>query len=166
MAFDGISHGSRIFVDTNVLVYHFTAHAQYGQACSDLLDRIEHGLIDGFTSAHMVGEMAHRMMTIEASQSLGWPFQGIAYRLRQNPDQVRQLAQFQTAVDALLASRLQVLPITAHLIAAAAAISRQTGLLSNDALVVAAMQAHALNQLASNDADFDRVPGITRYAPA
>jgi predicted nucleic acid-binding protein len=59
-----------------------------------------------------------------------------------------------------------VLPITAHLISAAAAISRQTGLLSNDALVVAAMQAHGLNQLASNDADFDRVPGITRYSPA
>jgi predicted nucleic acid-binding protein len=31
---------------------------------------------------------------------------------------------------------------------------------------VAIMQAHGLDKIASNDADFDRVPGITRYAPA
>jgi predicted nucleic acid-binding protein len=30
---------------------------------------------------------------------------------------------------------------------------------------VAVMQANGLTKLASNDADFDRVPGITRYAP-
>jgi len=28
------------------------------------------------------------------------------------------------------------------------------------------MQAHRLTKLASGDTDFERVPGITRYAPA
>ena len=32
--------------------------------------------------------------------------------------------------------------------------------------IVAVMQSHGLVNLASNDADFDRVPGLTRYAPA
>ena len=36
----------------------------------------------------------------------------------------------------------------------------------NDALIIAAMRSHGLNCLASADSDFDRVPGITRYAPA
>lgn len=36
---------------------------------------------------------------------------------------------------------------------------------SGDALVVAAMQSEGLSQLASHDADFDRVPGVVRYAP-
>ena len=35
-----------------------------------------------------------------------------------------------------------------------------------DALAVAVMRGHGLTLLASHDADFDRVPGITRYAPA
>jgi predicted nucleic acid-binding protein len=51
------------------------------------------------------------------------------------------------------------------LIATAAAVSQQTGLLSNDSLIVAVMQANGLTNLASHDADFDRVPGITRYGP-
>jgi predicted nucleic acid-binding protein len=52
------------------------------------------------------------------------------------------------------------------LVLAAAGLSQQTGLLSNDALIVAVMQNHGLTNLASHDADFDRVAGLTRYAPA
>jgi len=43
--------------------------------------------------------------------------------------------------------------------------SRQFGLLSGDALIVAVMQQQGLTILASNDGDFDRVSGITRFAP-
>jgi predicted nucleic acid-binding protein len=32
--------------------------------------------------------------------------------------------------------------------------------------VVAAMQANGISSIASHDADFDHVPGLTRYAPA
>ncbi len=34
------------------------------------------------------------------------------------------------------------------------------------ALIVAVMQSHGLTNLASSDSDFDRVAGLTRYAPA
>jgi predicted nucleic acid-binding protein len=47
----------------------------------------------------------------------------------------------------------------------AASLSQLHGLLTNDALVLASMQDEAIKHLASNDADFDRVPGITRYNP-
>ena len=39
------------------------------------------------------------------------------------------------------------------------------GLLSNDALIVAIIQANGLTKLASSDQDFDRVPWLTRYEP-
>ncbi len=38
--------------------------------------------------------------------------------------------------------------------------------MTNDALILATMQDQAIKLIASHDADFDRVPGITRYAPA
>jgi predicted nucleic acid-binding protein len=62
--------------------------------------------------------------------------------------------------------RLAVLALDGRLTAEAADASRKTGLLTNDALVVAVMERRRLTHLASNDADFDRVPGISRYAPA
>jgi predicted nucleic acid-binding protein len=60
---------------------------------------------------------------------------------------------------------IQVLTIPPDLLDAAAAVTQQAGLLHNDALIVAVMQVHGLTNLASNDADFDRVSGLTRYAP-
>jgi len=51
------------------------------------------------------------------------------------------------------------------LIADGARLSRQTGLLSNDALIAAVMHANGLTKIATSDQDFDRVPGLTRYEP-
>ncbi|MBI3464279.1 MAG: PIN domain-containing protein [Planctomycetes bacterium] len=62
-------------------------------------------------------------------------------------------------------SRVSVLSIPPTLLVTAAGISQQIGLLSNDALIVAVMQSNGLTNLASHDADFDRVPGITRFGP-
>ena len=86
--------------------------------------------------------------------------------LRRHPADVQKLTQFRQAIETVVNSKLHVLNITPSLVLAAAALSQQTGLLHNDALIVAVMQAHGLNNLASHDADFDRVPGLTRYAPA
>jgi predicted nucleic acid-binding protein len=61
---------------------------------------------------------------------------------------------------------VRILTIDPAWLDAAAAISQQTGLLHNDALIMVAMRAHGLINLASADPDLDRVPGITRYAPA
>jgi predicted nucleic acid-binding protein len=55
--------------------------------------------------------------------------------------------------------------ISPTVLGAAVALSQQLGLLTNDALIVALMQANGLTKIASHDADFDRVPGLTRYAP-
>jgi predicted nucleic acid-binding protein len=59
-----------------------------------------------------------------------------------------------------------VLTVTPPLVVTATGISQQFGLLIIDAVTVALMQANGLTKLASQDTDFDRVPGLTRYAPA
>jgi predicted nucleic acid-binding protein len=83
-----------------------------------------------------------------------------------NPATVGQLSRFQQAVAKVPQLNIRVLTIPESLVETAAGVSQQTGLLSNDALIVAVMQANGLVDLASHDADFDRVPGLKRYAPA
>jgi predicted nucleic acid-binding protein len=41
MNFGGIPAGSSVFVDANVFVYAFSSDPQIGQACRELLERIE-----------------------------------------------------------------------------------------------------------------------------
>jgi predicted nucleic acid-binding protein len=166
VTFASIPHGSRLFLDANTLVYYFTADLRYGAACLQLMDRIARQEIHGVTSAHVVLDTAHRVVTLEAIHVAGSPAKGIAAHLRQHPAEVQKLIRFRQAVDLVPQIGIQVISLDFALVSAAAARSQQYGLLTGDALVVAVMQAHGLTHLASNDADFDRVPGITRYAPA
>ena len=76
------------------------------------------------------------------------------------------LTRFRQAVEEVPIFGVRVLSVGLSDVVSAVAVSQQYGLLSGDALVVAMMQHHGLVNLASNDVDFDRVPWITRYAPA
>ncbi len=166
LKFADVPAGAGAFLDANVLVYHFAPHPVLQLPCQQLLERCTRHELVGYTSAHVVTNVAHRIMTLEAIDRFGWPTAGIARRLLRHPDDVRQLTRFRQAIDEIPGFGIQVLPITMHLVSAAAAISQQHGLLSGDALVVAVMREHGLVYLASHDADFDHVPGLTRYAPA
>jgi predicted nucleic acid-binding protein len=165
MTFADLVTGDAVFIDANLLTYHFQPHPIWGAVCSALLQRVENQELAGFTSTHVLSEVSHRLMTIQASALFGWPFAGIGNRLRTHPGQVQQLTAFRQALDQVLQSKIQVLTILPPMLAAAAALCQQIGMLTNDGLIVAVMQAHGLTRLASSDADFDRVPGLTRYAP-
>lgn len=128
--------------------------------------QIENQEITAFTSTHVLGEMAHRLMTIEAQLHRGWTTGKMLHRLKQNPSVVQSLTGYRAAVARDAQSRIQVLAVDLGLMVTATGISHQTGLLSNDALMLAQMHAQGLTKLASNDTDLDRVPGIKRYAPA
>ena len=77
MTFEDIPAGSAIFVDTNSFVYAFSSDPHYGPACERLLQRIDNQELHASTSAHVVAEMAHRLMTLEAISLKGWPAAGI-----------------------------------------------------------------------------------------
>jgi predicted nucleic acid-binding protein len=166
MIFASIPAGAAIFLDANTLIYHFSMHAQYGAACTQLLKRIELQQLDGFTSAHVLSDVVHRLMTLEAASLPGWTYKGIVTRLRKHHAEIPKLTVFPQAIAAIRPMRIQVLPVTHDLVESATQLSQQHELLTGDALIIAVMQAHGLTNLASLDPDFDRVSGITRYAPA
>lgn len=165
MTFADLVAGDAVFVDANIFVFHFAPDPVLRAACSQLLQRIENQEIKGFTSTAILTEVAHRLMTTEARTVFGWTAGKVVLRLKQSPSAVQSLTAFRKAVEQIDQSRIQVLSIPPSIVVAAAGLSQQTGLLSNDALIVAVMQANGLTKLASHDTDFDRFAGLTRYAP-
>jgi predicted nucleic acid-binding protein len=166
MTFVTIPSGVMVFLDANTLIYHFTNHPKYGAACTQLVTRVELGDIRGAISAHGLADVAHRLMSIEVIARKGWPAAGIAARLRKHHDAIPQLSEYRNAVARIPLLGIQVLSTTQLLVERAAQLSQQYELLTGDSLIVATMQQHGLNHIASADTDFDRVPGITRYGPA
>jgi predicted nucleic acid-binding protein len=166
MKFSDIASGTQLFLDANTFVYHIVSGPTLQMPCENLLERITQDDIAGFTCSDVLSDVAHRLMTYEAADLYGWPMPGIVYKLQQQPDKVKSLAKFRQAIEDIPKFGVQVLAVEVAHVVAAAALSQQHGLLSGDALIAAVMQANNLTNIASNDADFDRVPGINRYAPA
>jgi predicted nucleic acid-binding protein len=165
MNFAQIPANASVFIDANVLVYYFAPDPALGPACQQLMSRINHQEIAAWTSAHSLGDAAHRTMVLEAVARFGWPLAGAARRLRQNGAFIQQLSRYRQIIDEVPRLSINVVPVSQHLLRVAGALSQQYGLLSGDGLVLAVMQDEAITNLASHDADFDRVSGIARYAP-
>lgn len=164
MIFADLPAHAHVFLDANTLVYHFGPHPKYGPACNALIKRIENQELRGITSTHVVSEVAHKLMTAEASIRFGWSSKVVG-RLKQTPARIQALTTFCQAVAQIPQLGIQILTIPDTLAVTAPLVSQKYGLLSNDALLVAVMQQQGLTNLASLDADFDRVAGLTRYAP-
>jgi predicted nucleic acid-binding protein len=165
MTFDAILAGSAVFVDANIFVYYFEPHPVFGPARQQLFLRIENNELQGYTSSHVLSDVVHRVMTQEAASRFNRPLTGMAHWLKQHPADVQSLSRPRLAVDDVSLIGIQVLPVTGPLVSQAADLSRQLGLLTSDALIVSVMRNLGLTVLASHDRDFDRVPGLTRYAP-
>ena len=133
MTFANIPPGSQVFLDANTLIYHASADPNYGAACKQLLERIARRDIEGFTSSHVLTDVAHRLMTLEAIASLGWAAKGIAVRLRHNRAENPKTQPFRQAIDDVVQMGVQVLPIDFSLVSAGTALSQQFGLLTGDA---------------------------------
>lgn len=166
MTFDELPSGASVFLDANIMVYHYTAHPLWGSPCQQLMERIGGRDIFGWSSTHALADVAHRVMTVEAMTEFGWAVAGMVRRLRDHPGEARKLRSARRVVQDVSRSAIHVVAVTPDLVVEATGISQETGLLTGDALIVAIMRDHGLTHLASHDADFDRVADLTRYAPA
>jgi hypothetical protein len=101
----------------------------------------------------------------QAVDRFGWPAPGIAARLRKHHSEIPKLNVHVQAIARIPLLGIQVPAVTPRYVEAATLISQKYELLTGDSLIVAVMQAQGLTNLASNDADFDRVSGLTRFAP-
>src|SRR5581483_9936133 len=106
-------------------------------------------------STHVLSELAHQLMLLEAGQVFGWPMAGITRRLRKHPAEVQKLSAFRQAIDEVPRLGVEVLSVERHVPPLAAALSQLHGLLTNDAYILATMQDQRITHLVSHDTDFD-----------
>jgi predicted nucleic acid-binding protein len=162
MNLDHIRGGEAVLVDANVIIY---AIQRASGQCRRMLDRCATEEVRGILPLHILAEVMHRLMLAEA-QDYHWvrtpnPARGLA----QKPERIRALHRHATAIRDLLGVGLVLEPLEREDFLTALAISREAGLLTNDALLVAVGYRLRILALASADRQFARVKGLTLYSP-
>ena len=162
LALRELEAGSRVFVDSSILIYHFTGASK---DCRQFLERCQRRELEAATSAVVLAEVSHRLMMIEAlTRGLVSP-RNLVKKLRRKPDVVRQLVTSRRQVEQIPLMGIRVLGLELHHVMAAAQLREECGLLTNDSLVAATALFDECEFLATSDADFHQVRDLVVASP-
>lgn len=152
--------------DANIFVYAFAPQARLHQSCRDLLERGARGAIQLCATVTIAADVIHRAMVLEVlSQGQVQGSANAVALLKQQPQLVTRLTHHRTILADLRQARVDILGLTYRDLHASRKYRQQHGLLVNDSLIVAVMQRERVTLLATNDVDFERVPGISVRIP-
>jgi predicted nucleic acid-binding protein len=162
-----LKDGSSIFIDANIFIYHFYKESKLNPASSNFLERAEKRNISGFTSISIVQEVTHRMMIAEAVAILpDVNRKDMVGYLKAHSDIVKKLIIHQSIPEKITSFNLEIISADIRTIERSQHMKRRYGFLSNDALSLQIMEDLKINNLASNDSDFERVPFIMVHKPS
>lgn len=158
---ENLPAGTHVFIDANIFIYAFLGHSNQ---CRDLLGRCATEQVLGITTFEVVNEVTHRMMLAEA---LGT---GVIKRdsvrdLQGKWREIAKLTEYWAQTSAIFGLNILVLPSDEGRLHRAQTIQARHGLLTNDSLIVAAMEELGIHSLATRDNDFDHISDLTVYTP-
>lgn len=164
MALD-VPAGQTVFIDSTIVHYAFVDFPAATPQCIALLRRVTKREVAACLTVSVLNDAVHKVMCSEAKERFTQPRAGLVNWLKANPDRVRELTHTTEAL-----RLIEALPITVLGVDLAALVEAQDavhahGLLAGDALIVATMRRHQITHLATNDNDFDHVPGVTVWKP-
>jgi predicted nucleic acid-binding protein len=112
-----------------------------------------------------LAEACHKVMLAEAKKRFGLDLAGLVRVLQNRPSLIRQLTDSLGVVEHVQGMGIRVEPVSVAVLAQGRKVSRDVGLLTNDATMIAMMRQMGMRDLATNDAVFDSVPGINVWKP-
>lgn len=154
-----LTYGS-VYLDTMVL---YISLRSKDVEVTNLLQRIEEGALQAFTSALTFDEVAYRLLLGLIRDKYG---KSPLDRLRQS--RAEMIAEFYPIIEPQLVAlqrfpHLDVVPVTAADLAGMHQNIRQFKLLPRDALHLSVMQRINCTNLISEDSDFDAVTDLNRF---
>jgi predicted nucleic acid-binding protein len=164
--FDDLPAQAAVLLDANIVIYAFSPQSQFHSVCAELLERGARRELALHLVVNAAAEVIHRVMLLEA-MAQGTFQHGLdaVTHLKQHPQAVQQLSRYKTVLRDLGRARINILELTHKDLHASRRYRETYGLLTNDSLMVAAMQREHITYLATNDADFERIPNIAVRLP-
>ena len=162
-ALDAVPDGSNVLIDTNVFIFGLSnASAQ----CTNFLARCSREQIYGITLFEVIHEATHRFMCAEAKAKGLFTAQEKAVKyLSGHPEEVKRLTDYWANTQKILALNLVVLPGEEQIVVGAQTVRVEAGLLTNDSVIVATMREYGISNIATRDAMFGMVNGLSVFSP-
>lgn len=134
MTLDQIPKNDIVLIDANIILY---ALRDKSAQCKRLIRRCVEREIFSVITSHILAEVTHRLMMVEAHEN-GWiTGANPARQLSEQPERVKVLIRYEQAIKNLLAIGIRLEFLEKEDFITMMRVQRESGLLTNDALLVA-----------------------------
>jgi len=161
-----IPNGTKVIIDTNIILYTALAHPYYQKSSTDFLLRIEREEIQGFIPSIVVQEVAHHFIISELMElGYGKRVPDVIACYKRKPNILNDITKTWDLIPRLFQINCSLLYETPDIVKKSLIISRDHQLLIKDAYIVSFAEDHQITHIASNDHDFARVPWLSVWKP-
>jgi predicted nucleic acid-binding protein len=158
---ENLPQGTDVLIDANIFIY---ALGHASPLCVAFLERCAREEVLGVTTVEVVNEVTHRLMLVEALKK-NHITKEQASQLKEKPNAIKGLADYWTLASRIFALNVLILGLEVPRLQRGERMRKAHGLLTNDSMVLAAIDEYGIGSLATRDGDFDQVPGIVVYKP-
>jgi len=161
MFLDEIPAGTRVFVDSNIFIYHFLG---VSESCTIFLSRAESQDIIAYTSTIVLAEVLHRLMIAEVVGRYNLkPKDALAFLKK--AETIPSLEKAESALKEIPRFNIKFFHLPEEAIFQSIELRRKYSLLTNDSLNLHSMLSNYLSDIATNDSDFERAGDIRVWKP-
>lgn len=159
---EDLPSGRRVFVDSNIFIYHFL---DISDRCTTFLERIDTHEICGFTSTIVMTEVLHKLMIAEVAENYKMNRREVNQFIKRCPSVISELERCEIAIRKISEFDIEILPLMSGVVLESRNLRYEHKLMTNDSINLFLMKLTGLEDIASNDSDFDRVPWIRVWKP-
>lgn len=166
MKLSSLPKNSSVFIDTSIFLFAILAHPRFRDPCEKFLNSIENKEYSTFTSTLVLNEVIHKLMIAEVVKKYTLRTEHDAYLLlKQEPEVVKGLVIAWEDLANLKEYPITILGTGNSWLDSAIEISKGYGLLISDAVHGAVCREHKIQNIATNDSDFERVDFLRVWKP-
>jgi predicted nucleic acid-binding protein len=154
---------TKVFVDSNILMYALSKNSVYHQDCKQFISRIADGEIFGFLNPFVMSEVLFK--NVIASVIKEYHPKDLIHFIKRHPHVLKERKPIYKKTLRLLDLSLTMLSTDREICMKAVTLSTEYALLPNDAIHAATCSVHNIEHVATNDSDFERVSFLNIWKP-
>ena len=146
------------FIDTNIFLYTIKSNNKFSRYCGDYISRVKYGEFLGYVSPLVISELFYKLIMIEISETKKLDISKSKNFLKENPGIISKLKKSSRVIEELyMYEGIKILQVGEDISKLSLELSKEYGLLPNDAIHVATCKSYGIENIATNDSDFERV---------
>jgi predicted nucleic acid-binding protein len=160
---NSLKENAFIFIDTNIFLY---LSDGISSECRDFIKQIHSGYYRGVTSIAVLQELTHKLMLDELHKKYGGnTSKSKTKKLIKDPLTIKGLSVYKDIINDVIDLGIPALSPSNKDFKTALKLQTEYGLMSTDAINLALIKEFEIENIATNDKDFEKIPWLNVFSP-